>query len=76
MVSVDVMADEVRRALSAYFRSGSNMRPNLSESGLEQYEGKIYICLRSGSELLAAYRLRNDNTLKRLKRYPKGMIQE
>jgi hypothetical protein len=73
---MDNQKDEVTRALAAYFRSGGGDQPSQDKSGIEKYGGKVYVCLRSARGLLAAYRVRNDGSLKRLKRFPEGMIEQ
>ena len=61
------------RAMSAYFRTGGSDQPNITLSGKRQHEGRTYVVLNNVSGLLAAYRLRNDGVLKRLKRVPAGL---
>lgn len=60
------------RALAAYYRAeGDNAQIPMGESDLlADDEGKYYVVLRNGSGILAVYRVRNDDMLKRLKRWP------
>ena len=58
----------VRRALAAYFRGGDTDPP--SSADIEELGGKRYVVLRKGARLLACYRVRNDEKLKRLRRVP------
>lgn len=62
----------VRRAFAAYYRGpGGELRPHpANDSGFETFKGKEYIVLRNVNGVLAVYRIRNDGTLKRLKRWP------
>jgi hypothetical protein len=65
--------DIYRRALAAYFRSGAIMQPAANLSGVFTAAGKHYVVLRSGADIYAVYRVRNDGMLKRLKRWPKEL---
>lgn len=62
------------RAMAAYFRSAkpgeSLAQPSNTSSGEQQHDGKWYVVLRNGGGVLAVYRVRNDDMLKRLKRWP------
>jgi hypothetical protein len=59
----------VRRATAAWFRTGGYDHPsNISE--VEEHKGKFYVVLRNVNGVLAVYRIRNDEMLKRLKRWP------
>ena len=64
--------DLIRRAYAAYFRSGANQQPSSVDSGFEFHKRKGYVVLRSGGEILAVYRVRNNGALKGLRRYPKA----
>jgi hypothetical protein len=71
----------VTRALHAYFtvanRAGLNAdQPSLKLCGMEDIGDKTYIVLRNSYRTLAVYRLRNDNMLKRLKRWPAELNNE
>jgi hypothetical protein len=59
-----------RRAMAAWFRSGGIDQP-ASNSGVEEYDDKYYVVLRNVNGVMAVYRIRNDDSLKRLKRWPK-----
>jgi hypothetical protein len=60
------------RAMSAYWRSeGENASiPRGNTDLLCDDEGKQYVVLSNGAGVLAVYRVRNDDVLKRLKRWP------
>jgi len=62
-----------RRALGAYMHSpGAHANALLAMSGADtDAKGRGYVVLRDGSiDICAVYRVRNDGTLKRLKRWP------
>ena len=62
-----------RRALGAYLHStGAHANAMLAMSGADTDEkGRRYVVLRDGSiDVCAVYRIRNDGTLARLKRWP------
>ena len=61
-------SDLVRRAMSAWFRSGSATQPPNS-SYVREHEGKTYVVLDNVDGPLAVYRVRN-GILKRLKSWP------
>ena len=66
----------VQRALAAYFRSargGEILDQPANGSGVEKINGKLFVVLRNVRGILAVYRVKNDNHLKRLKRYPKAL---
>jgi hypothetical protein len=62
-------SDLIRRAMSAWFRSGGIDQP-ANTSGVVEHEGKPYVVLKNVNGTLAIYRVRNDGTLKRLRRWP------
>ena len=65
--------DLMRRAWAAYFQYSGGLspaQPSRRNCSIEEVKGKTYIALRNNSDLLAAYRVRNDGMLKRLKRWP------
>jgi len=68
------MDDEayMRRALRAYYRSGSDRIPS-RHSGVCFHEGRAYVRLESGSDILALYRVTDTGRLKRLQRWPKTL---
>ena len=68
------MTDLEKRAYAAYFRAGGNLQPNARDSGERKYKGLHYVLLRTGADILAVYRVRNDGVLRRLRRLPKGLI--
>jgi hypothetical protein len=45
-------------------------QPSSSSSGAEKVYGKHYIVLRNARGVLAVYRVGNDDTLHRLRRWP------
>jgi len=62
-----------RRALGAYMHSpGALANAMLAMSGADtDAKGRRYVVLRDGGiDICAVYRVRNDGTLKRLKRWP------
>lgn len=67
------MDELLKRATAAWFRSGGSDQP-ANTSGFREYDGKAYIVLENINGPLAVYRVKNDDTLKRLKRWPKGLI--
>jgi len=60
------------RAMAAYFRFGGIDQPSNSSS-VEEISGKWYVILRNINGILSVYRVRNDDKLKRLKRWPKDI---
>ena len=66
--------DLLRRAMAAYFKAGSSVGGILQQpskhSAVEKVNGLTYVAIRNGSDLLAAYRLKNDGALRRLTRWP------
>ena len=60
--------DLLRRAMAAWFRSGSIEQP--AASHVSEHAGKTYVVLKSVNGTLAVYRVRTDGILKRLKRWP------
>src|SRR4051794_30288202 len=68
------MDELTNRAFRAYFQTAkrgeySAAQPSNS-SGQYEVGDMSYIVLRNGNGILAVYRVRNDNILKRLKRWP------
>jgi hypothetical protein len=62
-----------RRAMGVYMHSsGAIANALLAMSGVDtDAKGRGYVVLRDGSiDICAIYRVRNDGTLKRLKRWP------
>ena len=67
--------DVLRRAFAAHFRAvgpagGIPMQPSARASAVEWLDGKPYVVLRSGPDVLRVYRVRNDGKLKALRRWP------
>ncbi len=62
-------SDLLRRAMSAWFRSGATDQPSKS-SGFVEHGSKPYVVLGNVNGILAVYRVRNDGMLKRLRRWP------
>ncbi len=70
--------DLTQRAFRAYFRSCGQYADQPSNfSGVETADnGRHYVVLRGGRSddgICAVYRILNDETLKRLKRFPSGL---
>ncbi len=65
--------DIIRRAKAAWFRSGGSDQPSATSSEAEKHGGKWYAVLRNQRGVLAVYRVRNDDKLKRLVRPPAGI---
>ena len=68
----------LRRAYAAYFRTGAadarigNLdQPNSSLSDVVKRKGLQYVVLKNVRGVLAVYRVKNDGTLRRMKRWPK-----
>jgi hypothetical protein len=67
--------DLLRRASAAWLRGADRVGlmpepPDPGLSGVEQVGGKTYVVLRNGDGLMAVYRVRDDGTLKALRRVP------
>ena len=77
-MSVPPPADErdlLRRASTAWFHGADRVGlmpepPDPRLSGVETYGGKTYVVLRNADGLVAVYRVRDDGTLKALRRVP------
>lgn len=69
--------DLYRRAIAAYYRSakdGEHLdQPSEGLGGYELLDGRDYVVLRNTAQILAVYRVRNDNVLRRMRRWPKGL---
>jgi hypothetical protein len=65
--------DMTRRAFAAWYKGGGTHQPTGSASGWEEHDGLHYIVLREGGHLMAVYRIRNDGTLRRMRRWPKAI---
>jgi len=64
----------VLRAISAMFRQGGpGTRIPANYSGITTFKEKKYVVLANAGGVLAVYRVRNDDKLKGLKRWPKGI---
>jgi hypothetical protein len=62
--------DLTRRAFAAYFRTGGS-EPPARDSGVVEYNDKLYVVLRhAGDGVLAVYRVRNNEILRRMRRWP------
>ncbi len=70
---VDDEKELLRRAFRAWFRSGEIDQPS-NASAVEVHGDDWYVVLRGGrgpaGEPAGVYRLRNDGTLRRLRRWP------
>jgi hypothetical protein len=68
------MNDLLRRAVSDYFRSASNLalvqEPSHAASDVETHQKKHYVVLRNAKGVLAVYQVRKGGMLKRLRRWP------
>lgn len=62
-------SDLLRRAMSAWLRSGGIDQP-ANTSSVAEHGGKSYVVLTNVNGILGVYRVRNDGMLKRLKRWP------
>jgi hypothetical protein len=70
-----IMQDDLtRRAFAAWFRAGNIEQP-ASTSGVREHEGKYYVVLENVNGTLAVYRVRNDEKLKRLRRWPQEVAE-
>lgn len=67
--------DLIRRALSAWFRTGGTDQPSAA-SGVAEHGGKQYVVLNNVAGVLAVYRVRNDGVLKRLARPPAVLMAQ
>jgi hypothetical protein len=67
-----MMNEYVRRATAAWFKSGGTEQPN-NESDLVKHDGKNYVRLVNVNGVLAVYRVRNDDMLRRMKRWPDAL---
>ena len=63
--------DLTGRAFVAYVRSDQPQWP----SGEVTHDGRRYVVLRSGGRVLAVYRVLPRGALKRLKRWPSGVVE-
>lgn len=64
------------RALAAWFRAGGTDLPS-EHSGVVRHNKLRYVVLKSGrgaGAVLAVYRVRNQGMLRRLKRWPVGLV--
>lgn len=67
------MTETVRRALSAYYRTGSITMPDESVSGERMHDGKGYVVLAGQDAVLAVYRMKAGGGLRRMRRWPKAV---
>jgi hypothetical protein len=67
--------DVLARAISAHYRIGGRGHPSSIESGVEERAGLMYVVLRSGSDVLAVYRVQPTGYLRQLRRWPKEIEQ-
>jgi hypothetical protein len=70
-----MMEPILARAYRAYFMSAAREgyevdQPSGNLSGQEEVGDKSYVVLRNAKGILAVYRIRHDDMLKRLKRWP------
>jgi hypothetical protein len=68
--------DLLRRAFAAYFRTARGEeidQPSKSSSSVELRQDKAYVVLRNARAVLTVYRVRNDDMLRRMTRWPKNV---
>lgn len=70
------MTETVRRALSAYYRTGSVTVPDEHASGERTHDGKGYVVLGRENAVLAVYRVKAGGVLRRMRRWPKAVETE
>jgi hypothetical protein len=66
----------MRRAFVAWYSADEAQAPGHPSPAVSHHvrvAGHEYVVLRAGRSLLAAYRLRNDGKLKRLRRWPREL---
>ncbi len=63
------------RAVSAYFRVGGEYQDQPSTPDAYEYEGRHYVVLANSAGILAMYRVKNDGTLRRLRRFPACIVK-
>lgn len=83
MVVEDMVVQDneiINRAIRAYWlaarKQGVSADIPGNISGIFEDDGKRYVALRNGRGVLALYRVRNDGLLKRLRRWPAGLIEQ
>jgi hypothetical protein len=67
--------DLTRRAFAAWFRTGGTDQPDAG-SGVVEHQGRRYVVLRNVNGVLAVYRVRHDEVLRRMRRPPKTIAEE
>jgi hypothetical protein len=64
----------LRRAFAAYFRArGDIINQPSNTSHVAAHNGKLYVVLHNSGGILAIYRVRNNGTLKGLRRWPAAL---
>lgn len=68
----------LQRAVAAYYRTADQdgviaEEPSRTISGVESNDGLDYVVLRNANGVLAAYRIRANGPLRRLKRWPSAL---
>jgi hypothetical protein len=71
-MTLDEDDDLTRRAFAAYFRSGGTDQP-ANYSGVREHKGLRYVVLENVNGTLAVYRIRRDEVLKGLRRWPSAV---
>ena len=66
----------LRRAVAAFLRDGGEPAPIPKRSSVRELTGKRYVIVRDSVNVYAVYRVRANGFLKRLKRYPKTLVQD
>lgn len=71
------MDSHIRRAIAAYFKyTDMPVQPSDADSYVTVVEGRQYVVLANVNGLLAVYRVDPSDRLKRLKRWPEGVLTE
>jgi hypothetical protein len=71
-------ADLERRALAAYFRSGSPgaiLDQPAGGGDVVEHDGRLYVVLSNVRGTLAVYRVRGSGALRRMKRWPREVAE-
>jgi hypothetical protein len=64
--------NEVTRAMAAFYRFRES--EIITRGEIKEYQDHQYVVLYSDTQVVAVYRIMNSGQLKRLRRYPKGVI--
>jgi hypothetical protein len=66
---------DCRRAIKALFRSDPNADQPGHGGELWRYRGRFYVFLSGGRGMITAYRVGNDDRLRKLHRVPKALVE-